>query len=330
MDDPRGSTVDIVIVNWNAGALLAQCLHAVAKADVARVEQVIVVDNGSTDGSADIAVDGLPLRIVKAEQNLGFGKACNRGAALGRADHILFLNPDTEVEPDAIDRAARRLDEDVQARTGVVGIRLVDRTGQAQRHCARFPTWTTFVGHSLGLDRAMPRLFPPMIMTDFDHLTSRPVDHVMGAFYLIRRALFERLGGFDERYFVYLEDIDLSRRVRAAGREIVYLAEPAAYHRQGGTSEQIKARRLFYSLDSVITYAAKHFGAPGAVTVAAAVYGVEPFVRSLAAIGRRSPRDLGATWRGFAMLYGNTPAMMRKMVRSGRSAAATNGINCDD
>ncbi len=310
--DKCGS-IDVVIVNWNAGPLLLACLDSVATAASDRVACVIVIDNGSTDGSADLDVSGLPLTIVKTGTNLGFGSACNLGAAMGSADYVLMLNPDTEVTPDAFERAAAFLDSPDNHKVGVVGIRLVGRDGVAQRHCARFPQWSTFVGHSTGLAHLFPRRFAPMLMLDFDHRQSRTVDHVMGAFYLIRRSLFEQLGGFDEDYFVYLEDLDLSYRVQRAGYSIRYLSDVQVYHRQGGTSEQVKAHRLFYSMRGVITYSAKHFSRGEAVMVAFATFCVEPITRTVLAIAHRSPGEVWATWRGFAMLWRDGYALFRRL-----------------
>lgn len=299
--------VDIVIVNWNAGPLLANCLQSLAAADLSRVAEVVVVDNGSVDGSADLEVPGLPLRVVRAGRNLGFGRACNLGAGQGSADYVLLLNPDTEVAAETIRQVAAYLDDPEHADIGVLGIRLVDRQGGAQRHCARFPTWRTFLAGSFGLTHLLPRQFKPVLMQEFDHLETRDVDHVMGAFYCIRRSVFEAVGGFDEAYFVYFEDLDLSRRVVAAGHRIRYLAEPEAYHRQGGTSEQIKARRLYYSLAGELTYARKHFTPVGTAAVWAGVLLIEPVTRTVLALKRRSLAELLATWQGFGMLYRALP-----------------------
>ena len=132
---------------------------------------------------------------------------------------------------------------------------------------------------------------------------SRPVDHVIGAFYLIRRPLFEQLGGFDERFFVYLEDLDLSARVHRAGHGIAYLAEAVGLHHGGGTSEQVKPQRLAYALESRIVYAFKHFTTISALAVAIVTLGIEPFPRLLRAIRRRSLTDARETGRGFMLLW---------------------------
>ncbi|WP_156454239.1 MULTISPECIES: glycosyltransferase family 2 protein [unclassified Sphingomonas] len=308
--------IDIVIVNWNAGPLLGRCLSSIATHGGDRVGCVYVVDNGSTDGSADVDVPGLPLVVIRAGANLGFGRACNLAADRGSAPLILLLNPDTELHPGALDQCVARLEQADGGQIGVLGVRLVDEAGAVQRHCGRFPTWRSFVGASLGLSHVSAlarRWFPPIIMADFDHLSSRDVDHVIGAFYLVRRDIYRAIGGFDERFFVYLEDLDLSRRIRARGHRIHYFAEPEVYHKRGGTSEQVKAHRLSYALQANLIYAFKHFSRAGAFAVALATYVAEPLARSARAVLRRSPEELGFTWHGFAMLYGATPRLARTL-----------------
>jgi N-acetylglucosaminyl-diphospho-decaprenol L-rhamnosyltransferase len=307
--------VDIIIVNWNAGEQLAACLRSIAEHGGPAVRSVVVVDNGSTDGSADVTVPGLPLEIIRTGQNLGFGRACNLAARQCEAPFLLFLNPDAELHPGAVEGAlAYAAARDAQV--GVVGIRLVGRDGVAHRHCARFPDWHSFVGNSLGLTRIARRWFPPVTLVEFDHLETRPIEHVMGAFYLIRRELFVALGGFDEDFFVYLEDLDLSRRVAKAGWETHYLADVTAYHKQGGTSEQVRAHRLFYALQSNIIYAFKHLPRVQAYGVAAVTLLVEPVSRLGRAVLRGSPDEARFTLQGFGMLYRALPRIVPIVRRS--------------
>ena len=237
--------VDIIIVNWNSGPWLRNCLESIARFDEG-VNQVIVVDNGSVDGSAEAEAPALRHRLVRTGANLGFGKACNLGAKSATAPYLLFLNPDAALLEGALPKAVALMDSEAGARTGICGVQLVGDDGATQHHTANFPTPGTIFTHE-------------QRQTRFDHVHSRKVDHVIGAFYLIRRSLFEMLGGFDERFFVYLEDVDLSRRAHVAGWESYYLAEAKAFHKGGGTSEQVKAQRLFYALRSRILYAFKHF-----------------------------------------------------------------------
>lgn len=297
------AAADIVIVNWNAGEWLRRCVASIAEHGGDCVGRVIVVDNGSVDGSDVLDFPALPLEVVRTGANLGFGRACNLGAGLGRSPFILFLNPDAALLPGTLDAATGFLDRPENARVGVCGVKLVEEDGAVQRHCARLPTPATFLAAASGLASLLPSRVPTLHESGFDHLSSRPVDHVIGAFYLIRRELFEALGGFDERFFVYLEDLDLSARVRQAGYQVFYLAEAVGLHRGGGTSEQVKPQRLAYALESRITYAFKHFPAPAALAVAAATLLGEPLPRLARATARRSGGEARDTLRGFGLLW---------------------------
>lgn len=304
--------VHIVIVNWNSGEWLRRCVASIADHGSGLVDRVVVVDNGSIDGSAEVDSCSSPPDLVAAGGNLGFGRASNLGARGAAAPYLLFLNPDAALCEGTLRHALAYMEGPEAAGVAVCGVKLVDEHGVTQRHCARFPTLRTFLGRATGLGRLFPRLFPPLLMEDFDHLESRRVDHVIGAFYLVRRELFENLGGFDERFFVYLEDLDLSLRVREAGWQVHYLAEAIAFHKGGGTSEQVKARRLFYSLRSRILYAFKHFRRRQAWTVALATLLVEPLPRLIRALARLSPREAGDTLRAFFLLWRDFPSLPRR------------------
>ncbi|HVQ07450.1 MAG TPA: glycosyltransferase family 2 protein [Allosphingosinicella sp.] len=304
--------VHIVIVNWNSGDWLRRCVASIADHGSGLVDRVVVVDNGSTDGSAEFGRCSSPPEVVAAGANLGFARASNLGARGAAAPFLLFLNPDAALGEDTLSRALAFMESPEAAGIAVCGIRLVDEHGGTQRHCASFPTPRTFLGSATGLSGLFPRLFPPLLMEQFDHLESRRVDHVIGAFYLVRRELFERLGGFDERFFVYLEDLDLSLRVREAGWQVHYLAEATAFHKGGGTSEQVKARRLFYSLRSRNLYAFKHFRRRHAWTIAFATLLIEPLPRLIRALARLSPREALDTLRAFFWLWRDFPSLPRR------------------
>jgi len=301
------ATVHVVIVNWNSGAQLRECLQsfaAVADDDVAA--RVTVIDNASTDGSSEGLEASMPLAVVRNADNRGFGAACNQGAAGSEADFLLFLNPDTRLMPGSFAEPVRYLRAHENKRVGIVGIQLVDADGRVARNTARAPTAWSMVGNSVGFDRLAPRLFPPHFVTEWAHDQTRTVDQVMGAFFLVRRSLFEALGGFDERFFVYYEDLDFSVRARAQGWRSVYLSTAQAFHRGQGTTEGATARRTFYFCRSRILYARKHFGALGALAVTLATLALEPLARLAAA-----PRSAGDTLRAFAMLWRDLPAIRR-------------------
>jgi GT2 family glycosyltransferase len=151
-------------------------------------------------------------------------------------------------------------------------------------------------------------------MAEWDHASILQVDHVIGAFFLVRREIFNSLNGFDDRFFVYLEDLDFSFRARKAGWRSMYLADAQAFHAGGGTSNQVKARRLFYSLRSRLLYAFKHFSWLGAIAVVLATLLVEPLSRSAQALFRASLSTLRETWAAYGMLWRWLPQWFLKGV----------------
>jgi N-acetylglucosaminyl-diphospho-decaprenol L-rhamnosyltransferase len=301
------SSVGIAIVNWNAGAHLQECVASIAATAWTEVSLavVVIVDNASADGSADRLTypEWLPVRVVRNGENRGFAAACNQAAALIDADVILFLNPDAVLQASSVPAAACWLADPAHAFAGVVGIQLVDEHERVTRSCARFPTPTTMINKTLGLSRLAPRLFASYLMEDWDHAESREVDHVIGAFYCVRSAMFRTLGGFDESFFVYFEDLDFSRRARAAGWRTFYLSTARAYHKGGGSSEQIKSTRLFYSLRSRLLYARKHFSRPAALAVTFCTLVLEPLVRLGACLIGGSPTGVRETLNAYRMLW---------------------------
>jgi N-acetylglucosaminyl-diphospho-decaprenol L-rhamnosyltransferase len=312
--------IEVVIVNWNSGDQLVECLRSFADVatDAVDVTRITIVDNASTDGSLDAVLplsSRLPLHIVRNSENRGYAAACNQGAAAARAEFLLFLNPDTRLMPSALEQPARFLSEAANQAVGIVGIKLVDADGKVARNCARRPRPLAMIGVSLGLDRLMPRFFPPHFMVEWDHAETRVVDQVMGAFCLMRRALFEQLGGFDERFFVYFEDLDLAVRAHALGWSSVYLASARAFHRAGGTTDAIKGRRLFYFARSRMLFCLKHFRPGAAAGVVAVSLLIEPVARTVHALASRRPADVKEIARGFAMLWRSLPGVIHTHLR---------------
>lgn len=291
--------VDVVIVNWNAGQQLVECVTSLKEHAGAREVNIIVVDNGSTDGS-DREVEGAGVTLIRTGENLGFGRACNLGAAQGNAEFILFLNPDAALYPGTLDYVIDYMSSAQHKGVGVCSVQLQDEHGHIARSCTRFPTTTSLLLHSLGVDRFMPRL--GFFMAEWDHSDDRSVDHVIGAFYFVRRKVFAELNGFDERFFVYLEDLDLSKRIKAKGWRIEFLTAFKAFHKGGGTSDQVKARRLFYALRSRILYAYKHLGLLSATLISLSTLCLEPWLRVFLSIAKRSGSGVRETMSAYGML----------------------------
>jgi hypothetical protein len=210
----NGRGVAVVIVSWNAGPDLVDCVTTLRRGVGGQVDEIVVVDNGSEDDSLRRLGRPSGVTIVHAGRNLGFAAGVNLGARHCTARLLLLLNPDVRVLPGAIDTAADYLD--ARPEVGIVGAVLQDGGGKWQPSAGRFGV----LGHLL-LDTRLWR-------RPLRH--SRLVDWIHGAFLLIPRSLFETLGGLDEAYFMYGEDIDLCARARAAGYRSAVAASARAVH----------------------------------------------------------------------------------------------------
>lgn len=295
--------LSIVIVNWNTGDLLRECLISISSARLPRgwvLEHVVVVDNASSDNSIEMIEKlEIPLEIVRNRVNRGFGAACNQGAHYGNSELLLFLNPDSRLFEDSLIEPIQTLTAQATP-PGIVGVQLLDTEGSVSVSCARFPRARHFAAAALGLDRAWPRL--AHLMVDWNHLETRIVDQVMGAFFMTSRNLFETLGGFDEQFFVYFEEVDFALRAKERGWTSLFLAGTQAYHVGGGSSKKVRDRRLMYQLRSRILYARKHYRITELLLVHLTVWILEPLTRTIFALLRGRLDDVLAVLRGYRLL----------------------------
>jgi N-acetylglucosaminyl-diphospho-decaprenol L-rhamnosyltransferase len=312
-------SLDIIIVNWNAGGSLGACLSSIRAAhrDSFELKRMVVVDNASSDGSAEnLHFADLSLSLLKNTDNRGFAAGCNQGARDSSADYLLFLNPDVRVLADSLQAPIQLMEESRNSEVGICGIQLLDEEGNVSQSCSRFPTAASLLSQMLGLDRLFPNHFTGHFLGRRDHLKSKRVDQVMGAFFLARHTLFESLGGFDERFFVYFEDLDFSYRARQAGWQSYYLATAQAYHKGGGCSEQARAKRLYYSLSSRILYSFKHFGWAAASGALLGTIVMEPFSRLALAASHKSFQEMQETMRAYLMLWRSVPSLLKSHSQS--------------
>jgi N-acetylglucosaminyl-diphospho-decaprenol L-rhamnosyltransferase len=309
------ANLDIVIVNWNTGTQLRACLQSLSSALLGfglSEFHCIVVDNGSADGSAD-GLEGLPfpLKLIRNHENKGFAFACNQGAGQGDSEYILFLNPDCRLFPDSLEKVSHFLEEQGHEHIGIIGVQLVDGNGAIQRNVARFPTPKSLFHQMLGLDRLLPRRFPPHFITDWDYGETREIDQVPGAFFFVRRKVFEHLNGFDERFFMYYEDLDFSYRAVQAGWKSFYLADAQAVHFGGGASYQVKGKRLYYVLTSRALYVAKHFGFQSSLRIIFASWAVEFWGRIGWSFANRSENNFFETIQAYRMYLRTLPQLLK-------------------
>jgi len=254
--------ISVIIVNHNAAAYVRGAIASLP-GSTTRSYETIVVDN------SDDASDTCGADIHKPVENRGFGAACNEGARLASGKLLLFLNPDSELQPGALDAACRMLEESENA--GLVGLRTILPDGSFEPGCLRgFPTPERAAAYYLGLERLFPknRLCGGYHMTWLDRNKSHEVDCVSGSFMLLRRSLFEELGGFDEQFFMYGEDMDLCCRVKEKGLRVLYCADGYMLHHHGKCGKSPRQTAAFY--DSMILFYEKHYRSryPGLVHAA--------------------------------------------------------------
>jgi hypothetical protein len=260
------SCIDIVIVNWNSGVLLQKCIAALDRSTVAGKVRIVIVDNASVDGSVDrLSATRLEVVLLRNDTNVGFAAASNVGAARCDAEYIVFLNPDVRVRQDTLSRILEFLNDNSNTAVGVVGIQLVDGDDCIQRTCARKPTVVALLLRALFLDRVVPWFVPSHFLIEWDHGDTRQVDQVMGACLVVRRAAFLQIGGFDQRYFLYYEDLDLCLTAWSTGWKVTYFPGAVAEHTGGGSTGKIKCRRIFYLACSRLKYTQKWHGSLAAM-----------------------------------------------------------------
>ncbi|MGQ9489554.1 MAG: glycosyltransferase family 2 protein [Anaerolineae bacterium] len=225
--------------------------------------ELIVVDNASADGSAAMVAAEFPgVRLMVNADNRGFTAANNQGLALARGRYVLFLNPDTEVVGDAL--AAMVAYMDAHPQVGALGPQLRYSDGSPQSSRRRFPTLGTALFESTPLAWHWPAARNPWArryrMADTLDGHTQPVDWVVGAALLVRRTVLDQVGGFDEGYFMYSEELDLCRRIKAAGWEIHYFPAAQVIHHEGKSSEQVVAARHIRFHTSRVRYFRKYHG----------------------------------------------------------------------
>jgi O-antigen biosynthesis protein len=253
-------SVSVIIVNYKVPQSLRQALHSLSEAAGYGETEVIVVDNASNDGSETLVKREFPeVKWLQLKHNIGFGKACNVGAKNAEGDYLLLLNPDTIVTHTTVSSAIAFMRAHPEA--GLLGPKLLNPDGTLQRGCRRgFPTPESAFYHFSGLSRLFPnsKRFGHYNLTYLDPDLSCQVDAVSGCFMFIRRKLFEELGGFDEQFFMYGEDLDLCRRVGEHGMQVWYNPEIRVVHLKGRSSAKraIQSRIAFY--EAMIIYSRKY------------------------------------------------------------------------
>ncbi len=270
------------IINFNAAEYLRACLRSVLSETKSLRAEVIVVDNDSSDSSAELVRREFPeVRIIEMETNRGYAAGCNRAFREAQGDLFLLLNPDVEVHPGCLRGLTAFLDS--HPRAGIVGPTLLNTDGTVQASCGSFPTTAGYFFEATGLYRLFPtnRRIGGYHLGYLDYGKENRVDVLLGAFLLIRGEVYETLGGMDEGFFMYSEETDLCRRARDEGWESWYTPTGSATH-HGGKSTEPRAISMFIENHrSKIRYMKIH-GSTGTALAAKAILLFGVFIRAVA------------------------------------------------
>jgi GT2 family glycosyltransferase len=266
---PSSPDVSIIIVSFNTRQVLQECLQSIERESSGLEVEVWVVDNNSSDGSPEMLEQDFPyVHLIRSQINLGFGAANNAALPLARGRYVVLLNSDAFLCKDSLRLAIKHMDEHPQA--GLGGARLMGRDGSWQPSARMFPSIMTDAFVYFGLAARFPksRLFGRFDRTWADQSAASEVDWVPGAFSIIPAATLAKVGFFDPNFFLYSEEVDLCKRIKAAGYQIWYWPDIAVIHIGGESSRQIKtlemsstgAQLIRWRMRSTLLYYRKHHG----------------------------------------------------------------------
>src|SRR3989344_1257039 len=245
----------IIIVSWNNEKQLGECLSSIPDACEGLSWDAVVIDNASIDGSVTIAKTSIASngRVIVNAENRGFAKACNQGLVGLDARYVLLLNPDTVCPAGSLTKLVQAADAHPEA--GILGPKLLNTDGSAQKSIRRFPSVWNQVGILLKLQNIFPAWFRRYFASDLSLDEEQDVDQVMGACFLIRREVIEEIGGLDERYFIWFEEVDYCKQAKLRGWTTRYVLSVQVTHHGGESFDQMRSvakQRLFNA--SVVSF----------------------------------------------------------------------------
>ena len=258
MDRPK---LSIIIINYKVRDLLRENLTALYADDFASYLEVIVVDNGSGDGTGKMIREHFPqTKLILNDYNSGSSHAVNQALRVATGEVLLWLNPDMKVHPGCLQKTHDTLIADKTM--GIFGAKLIDPSGKPIGSVRRDPSFLDQLAIVLKLPHFFPRLVDHYFYKEFDYEISQEVPQVRGSYFAFRRELMELVGGFDESFFIWFEEVDYCRRVREAGYRVYYCAEAVCEDLVGQSFRQVcvrKKQRLL--MRSLVTYFQKWHGA---------------------------------------------------------------------
>jgi hypothetical protein len=288
--------VSIIIVSWNTRKLLAGCLDSIRQAKPSCVQEIIVVDNDSADGSPEMVEQDYPeVILIRSGANLGFATGNNLAMQCARGSQFALVNSDALVHPSSLETLSSFLDEHPDV--GLVGPRVTGGDGLLQRSCRHLPGVWNMLCRALALDRAFGGrgIFSGYEVPPASHEVLHEAEVLSGCFCVARRTAVEQIGGLDEQFFFYGEDIDWCRRFRDAGWKLVFIPQATATHFGGGSTSRAPLRYSIEILRATLKYWRKHHGVAGQAVCGALLvfhHGVRLVARSVKrALGRGGSAD---------------------------------------
>ncbi len=237
----------IIIVSWNVCERLQKNLNSIFQTSGQINFEVIVIDNDSTDETLSMIKSNFPqVHVIANDDNLGFAKACNQGLKIAQGENVILLNPDMQILPETLVNLNRWMEVNSQA--DVVGIKLLDSTNQLLPQVRQFPTVWSQLAIVLKLPHLFPQILSSYLQSEFDYTQAAQVDSLRGAFFVLRRSTLEQFGYFDERYFLWFEEVDYCRTVKAKGGQVWYTPVATAIDYVGQSFSQlprIKKQKIF-------------------------------------------------------------------------------------
>ena len=252
--------LSIIIINYNVKEFLQNLLHSIEKASANINKEIIIVDNASDDGSVELIKQRFPsCKLISNDKNLGFGKANNQALKIATGKYFLLINPDSIVSEDTFDKMIAFFKKNSEA--GLAGCKILNPDGTLQLACRRsYPgPWTSFCKVT-GLSNLFPRskIFARYNLTYLDENKTYEVDAISGSFMMMRKEVYDKVGGFDEEFFMYGEDLDLCYRIKSAGYKVFYVHRTQVIHYKGESTKRsrLDETKLFY--DAMHLFVKKH------------------------------------------------------------------------
>lgn len=258
--------LSVILVSYNTREMTLRCLAHVRQDLADCAHEIILVDNHSSDGSVDAVRRAYPdVIVIGNRENLGFGAANNQAMRIARGAYLMLVNTDAFLHPGASMAMLEHLQRDRSI--GVVGPRVLNEDGSLQVSCHRFAAPLYAWMENLWLAKLLPRHSRYSDYRRWPHDRRRNVDYVIGACLMAPRSVYEKVGGFDERFFMYSEEADWQKRIRAAGWEVVFTPDAVVTHLGGASGRTDKARinRVFF--ESLDYYVYKHHGLSGLISL---------------------------------------------------------------